>query len=208
MTKSKKLKKWQIIVIVILLVAVAFFASLKVFKRQILSAVLNEDELVAYDAYCKCNRSLKDLGYKLSCTEIFVYDDSIDNNGDKAANLRFANKNDVIKYHLEYGGKDLDWNDYQFNFLRIYVDCLLTNNIPFSYKDGKSIQEYPYRTLNQKKDYYFNPMIDKEIDDFTYPIYVFEDYKWNDYTTYFESHSNDEGSENLLKIKTIYFLLH
>lgn len=208
MTKSKKMKKWQKIAIVILLVFVVLFAGLKVFKRQVLSAALNEDELVAYDAYCKCNRSLKDLGYKLSCTEIFVYDNSTDNNGDKAANLRFANDSDVVKYHLEYGGKDEEWNNYQFNFLRIYVDCLLTDNVPFSYKNEWSTQEYSYKSLNQKADYFFNSVIDNDAAEMTYRANVFKDYDYIESFTYFQTHSDDEGAENLIKIKILYFILH
>lgn len=78
MTKSKKLKKWQVVLIVILLVAVALFAGLKVFKKQVLSAVLNDKELAAYDCCKKSNRVYDSLGIKNHITKIEYCEDSED----------------------------------------------------------------------------------------------------------------------------------
>ena len=58
----KKLKKWQKIVIGVLVALIVVIGGLKIFKRPILSAVLSEDEQMAYDAYIKCNRALKHTG--------------------------------------------------------------------------------------------------------------------------------------------------
>lgn len=78
MTKSKKLKKWQVVLIVILLVAVALFAGLKVFKKQVLSAVLNDKELAAYDCCKKSNRVYDSLGVKNHITKIEYCKDNDD----------------------------------------------------------------------------------------------------------------------------------
>lgn len=73
MTKLKNMKKWQKIAIIIMIILTSIFASLKIFKEQIIPIMLNKEEMAAYDFYKKSCRVYGSLGYKTNTAKHIEY---------------------------------------------------------------------------------------------------------------------------------------
>ena len=65
-----KIKKWQKVTVVIILILLISIAGLKIFKKQFLPLILNPDELIAYDVYVKSERALKKSELSFTAKEI------------------------------------------------------------------------------------------------------------------------------------------
>ena len=72
MTETKKLKKWQKVLIIFLVVIGLLFGALKIFRKPIIRLALNQDEQFVFDTYNKTQRALKDIDTDLVIKEVYT----------------------------------------------------------------------------------------------------------------------------------------
>jgi hypothetical protein len=134
----KKLKKWQKIVIGVLMALIVVIGGLKIFKRPILSAVLSKDELVIFDTYVKAKRVSKLQGANLSLKKVALQKDSGD--GTKNTVVVFGNEKEDLICQYTYN------EDFDILF------TLTSLNSPTKYNGGEDCIEYEVEQIDKPSD--------------------------------------------------------
>lgn len=74
-----RLKKWQKIVILLVLIVGLLIGSIVIFKKPILSALLSDQEMAIYDCCCKTRRVAKYENYQVDDFALFYQSDTYGN---------------------------------------------------------------------------------------------------------------------------------
>lgn len=135
------MKKWQKIVIIVLLVLVIITASLKIFRRQVMSIMLNDKELATYDCYIKTKRVAKYAGNKFYKVDIIYY-----------------NWNDLLRIDIISKSKDFteSFGDYDINGSKKidYFKVETKLDIESNKATGLYSQNIPKDDVYKSSDYY------------------------------------------------------
>ena len=174
MAKLKKMKKWQVILITIILVTTLLFGIARIFRKPILSLILSNGDLMAYDAYCKSNRIFDNIVPDAKCEGIGVTGDYKEC-GLGTVKLLYAKDDNIFLVMSFYSS--IDDNNTHFNFDCInvlYDNCnstslALNNNTKekylifdinkpndLLYNDAESQVNYTIEVMDGLKSYYNN----------------------------------------------------
>lgn len=141
MTKLKNMKKWQKILIMIILAVIIFLVLLITFRKQVLSILLNDKELAVYDCCCKTKRAAKEKGVKaekyncayVSDSErgqtIFIYIYSQTNAMFSDCNANYNLNTKEIDYMCMFlADKNVDYNSVSLNDSYVSLSIINQSN--------------------------------------------------------------------------------
>lgn len=202
----KKLKKWQKIVIGVLVALIVVIGGLKIFKRPILSAVLSEDEQFQYDAYCKGKRALKNIGLNMDCDLVFVLDETDDS---MLISSFYSDKLNQVQTYVHYLDTECYYNEdmgYAFSAMTVEFDD--DSHLPLMINlNEKGYDEFPIETITRRTDLFefYTDEYERQFNMDTYDI------KINNNVSQLRQSALESGTINksktkLRKIEILYYI--
>lgn len=146
----KKLKKWQKIVIGVLVALIVVIGGLKIFKRPILSAVLNDEEYIVYDCCCKMRRIIKQTDFHIGDFDLIYYTGYDSISADRIGVFVYSiGKNEAASCYAEYQDDAI--------FFRPALYNIGKQNVPDGYFvswDIINVKTDKYKVLDDAVDIY------------------------------------------------------